>query len=115
MRVLVCGGRNYNDRESVFHELHKLAETHGWLTIINGGASGADQLAREFSSSFYHGVVTMPANWLMLGNKVGPIRNEQMIISGKPDMVLAFPGGRGTGDMVDRAHKAGIIVKIISA
>jgi len=42
MRVLVCGGRNYNDRQAVFGALHELAEQHGWLTIIQGGASGAE-------------------------------------------------------------------------
>jgi SLOG family YspA-like protein len=115
MRVLVCSGRDYNDRETVFHELHKLAETHGWLTIINGGARGADQLARDFATSCYHGVVTMPADWTQFGKVAGVIRNEQMLISGRSDLVLAFPDGSGTADMVRRARKAGIAVIEISA
>jgi len=59
MRILVCGGRNYNNREIVFHELHKLAEEHGWLTIIQGGASGADKLARDWAQECYHGLVLL--------------------------------------------------------
>jgi hypothetical protein len=33
-----------------------------------------------------------------------------MIDGGKPDLVITFPGGRGTADMVRRAEKAGIEV-----
>ncbi len=40
------------------------------------------------------------------------IRNQQMLDEAKPDMVLAFPGGRGTDDMVSRAEKAGVPVTI---
>jgi YspA, cpYpsA-related SLOG family len=110
MRVLVCGGRDYINREAVFGELHKLAERHGWLTIIEGGATGADSLAREWAQLCYHGLVTMPANWQLYGTQAGPIRNEKMLVSGQPDLVLAFPGGRGTADMVRRARIRGIEV-----
>src|ERR1700712_5336517 len=108
MRVLVCGGRNFADRESLFHELHTLAETHGWLTIIEGGAKGADALARDWATGCYHGLVTVRAEWHRLGNRAGPIRNPRMLVSGKPDIVLAFPGGRGTADMVRQAHEVGV-------
>lgn len=111
MRVLVCGGRNYSDREAIFSALHDLAEEHGWLTIIEGGASGADSLAREWARLHYHGLVTMPADWREYGISAGPMRNEQMIISGKPDLVLAFQGGRGTADMIRRAKKHNIPLK----
>jgi hypothetical protein len=56
----------------------------------------------------YHGLVTVPADWQKHGTAAGPIRNKQMIVSGKPDLVLAFPGGRGTADMSRRAEKHGI-------
>lgn len=112
MRVLVCGGRNYHNREEVFGELHALAEKHGWLTIIEGGATGADRLAREFAELCYHGLVEIKADWQQHGNAAGPIRNQRMLTSGKPDLVLAFPGGRGTADMVRRAREQGFTVKL---
>ena len=31
---------------------------------------------------------------------------------GNPDLVIAFPGGKGTAMMVDLARKAGVEVKI---
>ena len=33
-----------------------------------------------------------------------------MLTDGKPDAVLAFPGGRGTQDMIRRAMRAGVPV-----
>jgi hypothetical protein len=110
MRILVCGSRSYSDREHVFETLHALAEKHGWLTIIEGGAKGADSLAREWAKLCYHGLVTIPADWQQYGTAAGPIRNTKMLISGKPDLVVAFPGGNGTADMVRQALAAKIEV-----
>lgn len=108
MRVLVCGGRNFTDREAVFHELHQLAETHGWVTVIEGGAQGADALARLWAQLCYQGLVTVHAEWKRLGKGAGPARNTRMLVSGKPDLVLAFPGGKGTADMVRQAREVGV-------
>lgn len=47
------------------------------------------------------------------GKSAGPIRNQTMLDDGKPDLVLAFPGGRGTADMVAKAEKHGIPVRRI--
>jgi predicted Rossmann-fold nucleotide-binding protein len=115
MRVLVCGGRSFTDRESLFHELHKLAEQYGHLTVIEGGAKGADALAREWATLGYHGLVTVRAEWHRLGRAAGPMRNTRMLVGGKPDMVLAFPGGRGTADMVCQAREVGVPVVEIPA
>lgn len=110
MRLIICGGRDYSNREAVFAVLHYLAETYGWLTVIEGGARGADRLAQEWAKLHYHGLVTIHAEWTAYGNAAGPIRNEKMIVSGKPDGVVAFPGGAGTADMKERAEQHGLSV-----
>ena len=46
-----------------------------------------------------------------LGRKAGPIRNQRMLDDGKPDLVIAFSGGKGTAGMMAIARRAG--VKII--
>ena len=51
-----------------------------------------------------------PADWELHGKSAGPIRNQQMLIEGKPDLVLAFPGGKGTAHMVSIAKKKGVKV-----
>lgn len=110
MRVLVCGGRDYSDREAVFAALDELAP----LAIIQGHADGADALAREWwykrPNTCAGELACYPADWKKHGKAAGPIRNQQMIDEGKPDLVLAFPGGHGTADMVRRAKRAGVKV-----
>jgi len=44
-------------------------------------------------------------------NAAGPIRNQWMLKYGKPDLVLALPGGAGTASMIDLASKAGVPFK----
>ena len=109
MRVLVCGGRDYRDRARAYAELDRLPREG--LVIITGAANGADSLARDWC--FARDGVEIeqyPADWKTYGKAAGPIRNQQMIDEGRPDLVLAFPGGRGTADMVKKAKAANIPV-----
>lgn len=57
-----------------------------------------------------------PADWKRYGMAAGPIRNRRMLKEGKPDIVIAFAGGRGTADMVRQAKAAGVpVVKVAPA
>lgn len=106
MRVLVCGGRDFADRDRVFNALDKLNPD----SIVQGGARGADALAVQWASARGIPYTTIAARWRLYGGAAGPIRNQAMLDLCKPDLVLAFPGGRGTADMVTRAVAAGIEV-----
>ena len=111
MRLLVCGGRNYDGDKAWGHVKEVLDGIHcrRMLTaIIEGGASGADSLARTWAYMNRVACITVPADWAEHGKAAGPIRNQQMIDLHKPDVVVAFPGGRGTADMVRRAVAARI-------
>ena len=110
MRVLVCGGRNYQDRDQLVADLDLCLETYGEIEIISGGADGADLMATVWAAARNVPCTTYFADWKKYGRKAGPIRNQQMIDEGKPGVVIAFPGGRGTADMVRRARQAGIQV-----
>lgn len=111
LRVIVTGSRYYANQALVFNELNALAAKHGRLTVIEGGATGADALARLWAKSYGHELVTMPADWNAHGNHAGNVRNEMMIVLGKPDLVLAFHGGTGTADMRQRAAAHRIPIK----
>lgn len=117
MRVLVCGGRDYTDSAAVFAELDALLQQHGTLAVIEGGARGADEFAQLWAKdNLRRGVelITVLALWEVHGRAAGPIRNQQMLDEQKPDLVLAFPGGRGTADMMRRARAAGVEVREIT-
>jgi hypothetical protein len=112
MKVLVCGGRDYSDRETAWRELdnlHNAAPFNG-LIIIQGGAPGADALAREWCADRKVMFINETADWKKHGRAAGPIRNQLMLDKYRPDLVLAFPGGRGTADMTQRAEAARVPV-----
>jgi hypothetical protein len=109
-RVLVCGGRDYDDRDHIWNTLTAIPAV---TCIIHGCATGADSEAMIVAEALGIKHAPFRAEWQKYGKAAGPIRNQRMITEGKPDLVVAFPGGRGTADMVRRSRVAGIPVQII--
>ena len=107
-RILVCGGRDYCDMKRVVIELQKVVELNS--VIIHGGARGADSLASQFAYEGNFDEQVYRAKWAYDGKSAGPIRNSRMLKESKPDVVVAFPGGKGTSHMVKIAKDAGIPV-----
>ena len=114
-RVLVTGGRAFPDRESVVARLAACRqEAQQWgltLIVIHGACpTGADHWAALWCRRKGVEERRFPAQWDIWGRSAGPRRNQQMLDEGQPDLVLAFPGGRGTADMVRRARAMGVLV-----
>ncbi len=109
-RVLVCGGRDYADRDAMWSFLDLGHRAGAIEVLIHGGARGADRLAGEWAKQRGVVVLVYPANWKIYGPSAGPLRNQRMLDLGRPDVVVAFPGGDGTADMVRRAVRAGVRV-----
>lgn len=108
MRVLVCGGRKYWNKEKVRGVLDTLLKSTAIKSVVHGAATGVDSLAGEWARKNNITEERFPADWKQ-GKKAGPIRNQQMIDT-NPDLVIAFPGGKGTEDLVMRAWSKGITV-----
>ena len=113
MRVLVCGGRDFDDVGLIISVLDRLHTEKSFTMLIHGNARGADRIADAWASRT--GVPREPyglpqGEWDELGKKAGPLRNQRMLEEGKPDLVVAFPGGGGTKDIVRRAVKAGVAI-----
>lgn len=111
MKLLVYGGRNYRDwvrLESVLDEYYNKYGKR--LFIIEGGAPGADNLAKQWRrKKGIHGA-TVDALWDFYDKAAGRIRNQAMLAL-EPDEGLQFPGGKGTADMRNRLDAAGITVR----
>lgn len=84
------------------------------LRIVSGAARGADSVAIDWAVVNWVSIEEYPADWRANGLAAGPIRNQKMLDQEHPDLVIAFPGGKGTADMVRRARKANIPVMEIS-
>ena len=126
MRVLVCGGRDHQDRDRVFATLDEMHSQRCITEVIHGACGwdadkpglhtvenlrGADRWAHEWALEARSQPRPYPASWSTLGRSAGPIRNQRMLDEGEPDVVVAFPGGRGTADTVRRATVAGVEVR----
>lgn len=109
-KLLVTGGRDYNNKAKVFEVLDLLHEKYGVTTVIHGAAKGADSLASLWCKERLVTEIACPADWKLHGRAAGPIRNQQMLTEHQPDLVIAFPGGRGTANMCKIAHAAGVEV-----
>ena len=114
-RVLVTGGRGYQNCEAVFERLATCRESAARnglkLIVIHGDCpTGADHWAALWSRREGIDERRYPAQWNLHGRSAGPRRNQQMVTEGQPDLVVAFPGGRGTADLVRRARAADVLV-----
>lgn len=110
MRLLVCGGRDYANRKTLYATLDYLHAQRGILCVIAGGARGADTLAADWARARGVPLDEYLAEWGLYGKRAGMIRNKRMLDDGKPDGVLAFPGGFGTLNMVNQAFERGLPV-----
>ena len=109
MKVLVCGGRNFSD----FKLLEQILDELDIDIIVHGDARGADRLSHNYALKNNIPVNKYPADWKRYGKSAGPVRNLQMLREEEPDLIVAFPGGRGTQHMVTAATSLGYKVKEI--
>lgn len=112
--MLVCGGRDYADDRRVRDVLDEIHKERRVSLLIQGGADGADWHALMWARVAVVPFESYRADWDKYGKAAGPIRNARMLAEGKPDLVVAFPGGRGTEDMKRRARAAGVPVKEVA-
>ncbi len=114
-RLLVCGGRTFDEKSWMFTRLAEALSVCQDLHVIHGGAKGADECAGVVCEELAIPYTVYPADWQKHGKSAGHIRNELMLMQGKPHVVMPFPGGKGTGHMVMLAHKAGVPLVDVNA
>lgn len=129
MKWLVCGGRNYGtdgpngpEYRHIIDTLEGLAQQYcpGYpseevmlpegIEVISGKAKGVDTVAIDWAIVNWLTFQEFPAEWNKYGKSAGMKRNMQMLHEGKPDLVIAFPGGKGTAMMIRIARDAGLPV-----
>jgi len=114
-RVIVAGGRNFTDYEKVKSVLDEFRKNNDDIEIVCGCAKGADSLGDRYAKEHNIPVKYFPADWDANGRAAGPIRNSEMLkYAGKDGYLVAFWDGksRGTKDIVSKAEKNGMAIKI---
>ena len=114
MRVIVCGGRNWGDYPNQRAQIYAALDTIHAATPItylwHGNAHGVDTVAGTWATLKGNiRVCPVAAEWSKYGDRAGPIRNKNMLGQGI-ELVIAFPGGKGTTNMIAQAQHAGVKV-----
>lgn len=114
MIVLVCGGRDYSDNEKVFNTLFKIHFDRKIDLVIQGGATGADNFAKQWANHIGIHNAEIKAIWGFHGRSAGPKRNYAMSLL-NIDLLVAFPGGNGTKNMIKICEENNVeIIRIIN-
>lgn len=120
MRLLVCGSRLWADYAKVEEILERVTAGADEVVLIHGAARGADRMAADVARRRSWTVESHGAEWEREGRGAGIARNRRMLLTGRPDFVVAFIDERtrpsnGTRDMIRRAKESGIRGLVVRA
>ena len=115
MRILITGGRDFDDEGLLSETLDRLHADSPFSCLIHGAAKGADRLAGQWAQANGVKEIACPADWKRYGRSAGAVTNKLMLEDHQPDLLVAFPGGKGTANMVKLAEKAGLRVVFADA
>jgi hypothetical protein len=96
LRVIVCGGRDFNDKAMLSRVLWYVHERRGIAEVIYGGQRGAEQMANQWAFEMGIKRIEVRAEWSRYARaKALAIRNRQMFEL-QPHGVIAFLGDRNS-------------------
>jgi YspA, cpYpsA-related SLOG family len=102
MKIVVCGGRDFADVALFNRTLDRLHKKRPITMVLHGGALGADDFAGDWARRNGIPYQVFYPHWVGEGKAAGPLRNGRMLDE-RPDLLVAFPGGRGTADCIRQA------------
>src|SRR5713226_5415646 len=104
MIVLVCGARDFHDRELLFTRMNELHAQVGITEIVRADGAGADALAGLWARQHRISDRVFKADWKKYGKQAGPIRNSRMVENGHPALVVAFAVNPDLKDLLERTN-----------
>jgi len=113
MKVIIAGGRNFNDYNKLRESCDNILVNQKDVEIVSGTAAGADTLGERYAQEKGYEVKKFPAQWDLYGKSAGYKRNQQM--AEYADGLIAFWDGKskGTKHMIDIANKMGLKVRVV--
>lgn len=113
LKVVVCGGRDFNDWDLLVESLDRLLPSVANIEIVSGGARGADKLGEKYAKASGLELKIFNADWETFGMSAGVIRNSKM--ADYADMCICFWDGesKGTRNMIESAIKNNLRVEVI--
>lgn len=116
MRILITGSRTWTDKVTIARAIRQAWIDAGKpfrVTVVHGGARGADYIAGVYAKRLNFDVEVHNAQWQSFGKMAGYLRNREMVNAGA-DICLAFikDESKGATMCAELAEKTGIPTKI---
>lgn len=116
-KVIIAGGRDFNDFPTLCANMDRLLSARAKInniTIISGGARGADTLGEKYAQLHHYKVIKMKADWQKHGKTAGFVRNNEMLTIA--DGIVCFWNklSKGTGHMINITKSANKPLRIIN-
>jgi hypothetical protein len=113
MKVIIAGGRNFNDYNLLSKNVYEFTLYQPDIEIVSGCANGADKLGEKYANFYGIPIKRFPADWNRYGRQAGYLRNKQM--AEYADMLIAFWDGKskGTKHMIDLAKINNLKIHIV--
>jgi len=115
MRLIVAGGREFNDYELLKEKLDNLLINNtDDVEIVSGKARGADSLGEKYAKEKGYTVKEFPAKWNEYGKRAGYLRNEEMALYATHCVCFWDGESKGTKHMIDLAKKSNLNLRVVS-
>lgn len=112
-KVIIAGGREFNQYPLLKLKCDKILQTLDDITIISGTCRGADLLGERYAKEKGYPIVRYPADWDKHKKAAGYIRNEEMAKVGTHLIVFWDKRSKGTEHMINLAKDYGLEIRII--
>lgn len=110
--VAVTGGRDFNHIDFIYKTMNEVNIKYDVYEYVFGDAHGVDAHVQKWVIENKLNHKKYYADWGFHGKSAGPIRNKQILDECRPNLLIAFPGGRGTANMVIQARRRGVPIMI---
>lgn len=113
MKVIIAGGRDFDDYNLLVEKCNKYLSLQSDIEIVSGNANGADKLGEKYAKECNYKVKLFPADWNKFNKSAGYIRNKEM--AEYSDCLIAFWNGisKGTKHMIDLAKERKLKVRVV--
>ena len=115
VKIIIAGSRDFNDPEGLLEAFDEFMDDipNGEITIISGGARGADAIGEWIGKEYGINVIVYPAEWNKYGKSAGYRRNEVMA-KVATHLLAAWDGqSPGTNHMINLAKQYNLVTKVL--
>ncbi|NCC22569.1 MAG: DUF2493 domain-containing protein [Alphaproteobacteria bacterium] len=109
-RIAFTGGMDCNDHTRIWDALDKAHARYADMVLIHGGSpKGAERIATCWADNRKVPQIVFKPDWTRHKN-AAPFKRNDAMLDAAPIGVIVFPGSGISGNLADKARKAGIPV-----